>query len=189
MGEIALAIRPPLNAAVFCAELQPRLVGSLVLFTGDRLLGEELAQEALVRALERWDNVNRLDCPEAWVFRVGFNLAKSARRRRTCERQATRRLAARAVENAELPDTPTSVTVRAAVSSLPPGQRAVIIARFFAGLDVKTTAAALGCADGTVKAHTHQAMAGLRASSLIEHEQHEQHEQEVGGQNRRSSSR
>jgi RNA polymerase sigma factor (sigma-70 family) len=169
--KISLATRPPLNTAVFCAELRPRLVGSLALFTGDRLLGEELAQEALARALERWHDVSRLDCPEAWVFRVGFNLAKSARRRRTCERRANMRLAARAVEYAELPDTPTFVTVRHAVSALPPRQRAVIMARFFAGLDVKTTAAALGCADGTVKAQTHQAMAGLRASGIIEHEQ------------------
>jgi RNA polymerase sigma factor (sigma-70 family) len=156
------------EAAEFCTELRPRLVGSLVLFCGDRSLGEELAQEAIVRALERWDRVRYLACPEAWVFRVGFNLARSSRQRRIAEQRATQRLAARGEGHTPLPDTPTAVTVRSAVEGLPPRQRAVIIARFYAGMDIKTTAATLGCAEGTVKALSHKAMLRLRRCGLID---------------------
>ena len=46
------------------------------------------------------------------------------------------------------------------------GQRAVVVARFYLGYDVAGTAALLGCAPGTVKAATHQALANLRASGL-----------------------
>jgi RNA polymerase sigma factor (sigma-70 family) len=159
---------PDLDATAFCSELQPRLVGSLVLFCGDRWLGEELAQEALVRALERWSRVRRMDHPQAWVFRVGLNLAKSARQRHRLERRANAVLAGRAVQHAELPDTPTAVAVRAALAELSPRQRAVIVARFYAGLDVMSTAAALGCAEGTVKALTHKAIRRLRASGLVD---------------------
>ena len=40
------------------------------------------------------------------------------------------------------------------------------MARFYLGYDVAGTAALLGCAPGTVKAATHQALANLRASGL-----------------------
>ena len=59
----------------FCAQVSPRLVGSLTLYCGDRLLAEEIAQEALVRAFERWGRVGAMASPEAWAYRTAFNLA------------------------------------------------------------------------------------------------------------------
>jgi predicted RNA polymerase sigma factor len=61
----------------FCVELHPRLVGTLALHSGDAGLAEALAQEALARACERWDDVSRADRPDAWVYRVAFNLMNS----------------------------------------------------------------------------------------------------------------
>lgn len=161
-------MEPSRDAVEFCTEVRARLVGSLVLYCGDRSLGEELAQEAIVRALERWHRVRGLDSPEAWVFRVGFNLAKSSYQRRLAERRANQRFAQQPTEHAGLPDTPTAVAVRAAVEQLTPRQRAVVIARFYAGMDVRNTAATLGCAEGTVKALTHKAIARLRHAGLID---------------------
>lgn len=40
--------------------------------------------------------------------------------------------------------------------------------RYYAGLDVRETAKALGCAEGTVKSLTHSAIAALRASGVAE---------------------
>jgi RNA polymerase sigma factor (sigma-70 family) len=159
------------DPADFCRDVGPRLTGSLVLFCGDRGLGEELAQEALIRALERWSRLRRLDSPEAWVFRVGFNLAKSARRTRAAEVRATARLAAERGRVAELPDTPTAMAVRDAISALPPRQRAVVLVRFYGGLDVREAAQALRCAEGTIKSLTHNALATLRASGLVDDEE------------------
>lgn len=156
------------DPAEFCADVGGRLTGSLVLFCGSRPLGEELAQEALIRALERWARVSRLDSPEAWVFHVGFNLARSARRRAEAERRAHERIARERIHHAELPDTSTALAIRAAVSALPPRQRAVVLVRFYAGFDVRETAKALGCAEGTVKSLTHSAIATLRASGVVE---------------------
>ncbi len=70
----------------FCHEAWPRLVAALTNQFGDRWLAEDLAQEALVRACERWSSVRRLDSPIGWTFRVGVNLSRSSLRRRAAER-------------------------------------------------------------------------------------------------------
>ena len=150
-----------------CDEIRTRLVGALTLATGDRGVGEELAQEALVRAWMRWAEVGRLDSPEAWTFRVGFNLAGSWRRRRAAERRAIRRLGAPDPEKHD-PDGAEIQAVRQAVAALPDRQRAVVVARFYLGYDVAGTAELLGCAQGTVKAATSHALANLRRSGLAD---------------------
>lgn len=153
----------------FCDAVRGRLVGALTLATGQRAVAEELAQEALVRAWQRWDRVSRLDAPEAWAVRVGLNLASSWRRRRLAEWRANRRSGTGDVATDD--DRAVAVAVREAVASLPARQRAVIVARFFLGYDVATTAAMLDCAEGTVKASTHQAIARLRTLGLVEDEE------------------
>ena len=151
----------------FCADVGPRLVGSLTLYCGDRLLAEELAQEALARAIERWVRVGRMAAPEAWVYRTAFNLARSSFRRAAAERRARTRLP----HAAAMPDATDAIAVRDAVQALPPRQRQVIIARYYLGLDVAETARVLGCRDGTVKAHTFKAMSNLRAAGLTDEEE------------------
>jgi RNA polymerase sigma-70 factor (ECF subfamily) len=155
------------DAERFCDEVGPRLVGSLTLYLGDRGVAEEIAQDALVRAWERWDEVRQMEHPEAWVFRVATNLARSWFRRRGAERRARARLEARPPDPGSLGDLDDAVLVRRAVSTLPERQRAAVVARFFLGLSVAETADALGMAEGTVKASTHQALANLRRSGLL----------------------
>jgi len=72
---------------------------------------------------------------------------------------------------AEERDDATILAVRGAVRALSPRQRAVVVARWFLGYGVDETAALLGCAPGTVKSTTHQALARLRASGLVETEE------------------
>lgn len=150
----------------FCARMRDRLVGAMVLSTGDHALGEELAQEALVRLWERWPKVSVLDSPEDWLFRVAFNLVNSWHRRRAAEWRANRRSAAGERAWSDDVDREAVALVRAAVGALPPRQRSVIVARFYLGHDVASTARLLGCAEGTVKATTHQALANLRAAGV-----------------------
>ena len=46
--------------ADFCASAYPQLVGALAHHTGDLLLAEELAQEALLRVCRKWSHVRSL---------------------------------------------------------------------------------------------------------------------------------
>lgn len=155
------------DPAEFCGEMRDRLVAWLTLYCGDRMVAEELAQEAIVRAWERWPRVGAMESPEAWTFRTAMNLANSWFRRSRAERRARQRLEG-APASAPPADTDVVEAVRAAVRSLPPRQRAVIIARYFLDLDVAGTASLLDCAPGTVKAATHQAVAKLRGMGLID---------------------
>jgi len=94
-----------------CRSLSPRLVGSLVLQTGDRARAEDVAQEALARAWMRWEEVARMDNPNGWVFTVAFNLAKSGRRRDASESRAN----LRAVSGADDAGTDSDVADRVAL--------------------------------------------------------------------------
>ncbi len=151
----------------FCTRMGPRLVGSLSLFCGDRFLGEEFAQEALARALERWGRVSLMASPEAWTYRTAFNVARSSFRRAAAEHRVRSRLQ----PTTAVPDTSEAFAVRDAVQMLPNRQRAVIVARFYLGLNVAETAEVLRCQPGTVKAHTFKALASLRARGLVDAEE------------------
>jgi RNA polymerase sigma-70 factor (sigma-E family) len=149
------------DAEEFCRSVHARLVRSLASYTGDPALAEELAQEALARAWERWDRVQRMDAPSMWVYRTALNLARSAFRRRGAERRALARLAGReATPEADRADI---VAVRTAILELPPRQRAAVVLRYHADLSVEETADVLQCAPGTVKALTSQAISRMRA--------------------------
>ena len=51
----------------------------------------------------------------------------------------------------------------AALARLPGRQRACVVLRYFEELDVRETAALLGCSEGTVKSQTSRALDSLRA--------------------------
>lgn len=82
---------PPDDLSAFCQREHPRLVGALSLYCGDALLAQELAQEALVRVCQRWEQVHAKGSPQAWAHRVALNLAHSWYRRRSAERRALAR--------------------------------------------------------------------------------------------------
>jgi RNA polymerase sigma-70 factor (sigma-E family) len=146
----------------FCRRIHPRLVGALGLHCGDGRVAEELAQETLARVWERWSTVRSATSPDAWAFRVAFNLANSRFRRRAAEQRAYQRVGVPR-DAVDGPDAADSVAVRDAVVALPPRQRAVIVLRYFADLSVEDTASAMRCAPGTVKSLTSKAIDGLRA--------------------------
>lgn len=145
----------------FCRAVSPRLLGALVLQCDDRQVAEDIAQEALARAWERWDTVRQMGSPEGWVFRVGFNLALSWRRRIAVARRSEPLLAAR--DRVDGPDSALRVDLARALRSLPARQRSAVVCRYYADLSVSETAEVLGCAEGTVRSLCHQGLDRLRA--------------------------
>ena len=63
--------------------------------SGSSVAAEDIAQEAMVRAHRRWDQISQYDKPGAWVRRVTINLARSAFRRNALELRARLRLGRR----------------------------------------------------------------------------------------------
>ncbi len=150
----------------FCGGEWPRLAGSLTLYTGDRDLGEELAQEALIRVCEHWDQVREAESASAWAHRVGFNLAKSHFRRRATLRRLER--LERRDGGAWDPDTAERLAMREALGALSDTQRQVVVLRYFADLSVGEVASLMGCPTDTVKSHTRRALEVLRASGVVD---------------------
>ncbi|MGH7857518.1 MAG: sigma-70 family RNA polymerase sigma factor, partial [Candidatus Binatia bacterium] len=151
---------------MFYGRHHPALVGSLVLYTGDRELAMDLAQETMARAYRDWRKVSALDTPAGWLHRVAFNLANSAFRRRRLERRSSSLLGARAETAHHDTDAGSDVAVRSAVAALPKRQKTALVLRYYADLSVGDVAEVMGCAEGTVRALTSQALQSLRRSGL-----------------------
>lgn len=147
------------DAESFCRRVHPRLVRALTVYLGDAEVAAELAQESLIRAWQRWPQVRVMRSPDAWVFRVAFNMANSALRRRLAERRARARLADRPGPTVDADDV---IVLRAAVDALPPRQRAAVVLRHLVGMSIDDTAATMSCAPGTVKSLTAKGVARLR---------------------------
>jgi RNA polymerase sigma factor (sigma-70 family) len=144
-----------------CTAEYRRLVRLLSLYSGDREAGLDLAQETCARACARWSTVSRMQDQRAWFTKVAFNLCRSRWRRQGVEHRVLALLGGRPVA-VPARDVASVVTVHAALATLTPRQRAAVVLRFFADLDVGTTATVMGCSTGTVKKLTARGIATLR---------------------------
>jgi RNA polymerase sigma-70 factor (ECF subfamily) len=141
--------------------LHARLVRVVLATCGDRVLAEESAQEALVRAWERVDRGEHLRSLEAWSITVALNWSRSQLRRRGAERRAVDRLGRR---NADAPSSdPQALAddVAAAVLELPERQRQVVVLHYLLDLDLATIADIAGISVGGVKNALHHGRATL----------------------------
>ncbi len=120
--------------------------------TGDRHLGDELAQEALTRIYVRFPLLHE---PRPYAFRTVTNLARDRWRRLARERAALPALP-RATE-VPGPDT----AVLDAVERLAPRLRDVVLLHYYADLPVDEVARALRRPAGTVKRRLSEARAAL----------------------------
>lgn len=147
----------------FVASGSARLLRSAYLLTGDRQQSEDLLQVALVRTAQRWDVAR--DSPRAYAHRVLVNLLHD-RRRRLSRRATEAPLAEMNGRRDPISDGADAlidrIVVASAVRGLPARQREVVVLRFFAGLSVSETAAAIAASEGTVKTHTSRALKALR---------------------------
>lgn len=145
----------------FCAAAWPRLVAAMSHYCGDAHVAEELVQEALVRACQRWQQVSGLASPEGWTYRVAVNLANSAWRRRRAAQRAHQR---HGPERESQPPVAVEdqLAVREALAALTAQQRNAVILRYVLELSVEQTAQVMGTSPGAVRALTHRAVGRLR---------------------------
>ena len=137
----------------------PRLLRALYLVCGSRYEAEELAQDAFVRAYERWTLVLRADNRAGYVYRIAINLYRSKLRRAA-------RAAKRAVERQPEPDAVEALAHRDAIgralSALSAGQREAVVMVEWLGMTDDEAAALLGISPITVRVRIHRAKAILR---------------------------
>ena len=131
--------------------------------TGRRDLAEELVQEAMLTAHQRWSSIAGYDAPGAYVRRVLLNAVTSAARRRGAERRALARIRTRSDVRE---DPPPDDQVWHAVRALPTRQAQAVALHYLEDRSVEEIASLLEIAEGTVKSHLHRGRLAL-AEALI----------------------
>lgn len=157
----------PADVDGFYAAAYPRLVGVLVALAGNRHDAEELAQEAFLRLLPRWERISRYDDPEAWVRAVAFRLATSRWRRARTAAKAMIRLG-----SAPDPGYPAPSDETAALVSLLAGlslqHRQVLVLHHGLDLPLDEVARELHLPIGTVKSRLARARTAARAAAGVD---------------------
>ena len=138
----------------FYAANRDQIARALSLSLRNPDLGAEAADEAFVRACQRWAEVSTFTNPQGWVYRVAMNWARSWLRRARREREKRPML----VEAEFAEDQIVDVDLERALESLAPNHRTVVVARFFMEWSVEETAEALGIRPGTVKSRLSRAL-------------------------------
>jgi RNA polymerase sigma-70 factor (sigma-E family) len=155
---------PPSGFDDFVRSRTPALLRAAYLLTGDQHLAEDLVQSALARTHRAWERLDRVGNAEAYTRKVMYHLQVSWWRRRRVAEVLPGVLPERMSEGV---DPTLRMTLRAALLTLPPRQRAVIVLRFFEDCTEAETAHLLGVTIGTVKSQTAKALTKLRAVTAL----------------------
>jgi RNA polymerase sigma-70 factor (sigma-E family) len=154
--------------ATFVEYVSARLVHlrrTAYLLCGDWARGDDIVQRALTDVYVRWPKVRQADNVDAYVRTVLVHRFIDDRRRAWARVRLVPRLPD--IPAPDIGDPATGLDLRSALAELPPRQRAVLVLRFFCDMSVEQTAAAMGCATGTVKSQTSLALAAMRRRLAI----------------------
>ena len=144
---------------VFVTDSQSRLFGSLCLMTGSRHEAEEIAQEAYVRVLERWDQVQGLDDPTGYLFVTAMNVFRKRLRRAGI---ALRRSIGMAPSQDAFGAVEDRAVVLGALAQLPLDQRAALVVTALLGYSSEEAGQMLGIQASTVRARATRGRTALR---------------------------
>jgi RNA polymerase sigma-70 factor (ECF subfamily) len=143
----------------FYAAHQEHLFVSLCLLTGNRQEAEEVMQDAFVRLLERWDRMDRIRDPDAYLFRVAMNVFRNRYRR---VKLAMRRTIASDLATDDLAVVEDRDEVIRLLRGLTPQQRQVAVLTWILGYSSEETGRLLGIRASTVRVLTSRARATMQ---------------------------
>ena len=144
----------------------PAMVRLAYGLTGDQGHAEDVAQAAFARAYASWPRVRRSGDPDAYVRQIVINENRNRFRKHRVAEHVTDRVPEHSGADCAQALGERSALM-AALRTLGPRQRAVVVLRFWLDLTEAETAAALGCSVGTVKSQASRALLRLRAE-LVE---------------------
>jgi RNA polymerase sigma factor (sigma-70 family) len=133
--------------------------GALCLITRNRHEAEEIAQDAFAKMWERWDTIDRIDDPIAYVHRVAMNSFRRRYRRATL---ALRRGVGLTPPDRTLEAVEEREAVVRALSVLTARQRAAIVLTDLMDYSSEEAASMLGLRPGAVRSLASRGRAELR---------------------------
>lgn len=164
----------------FLAEVEQRAFALTVLKIRDRDEAMDIVQDSMLRLVRKYSGRP----PDEWTplfYRILANRTRDLQRRRQVRNRVMSffgsgsdedeydPLAAAPDRSGEEPDglleaEETHSVLSAAIRQLPERQREAFMLRSMEGFDVATTAAAMGCSEGSVKTHYSRALTRLRGA-------------------------
>lgn len=143
----------------FAEAVAPRLRRTAFLLCGDWHTAEDLAQTTLAKVFASWRRISRRDAVNAYAMRTLLNTYLAECRKKRAGELLTSRLPEQPVDP---PSPELRMAVLAALATLPPKARAVVVLRYWADQSIDQTAALLSCTPGNVKSQSSRALAKLR---------------------------
>jgi RNA polymerase sigma-70 factor (sigma-E family) len=132
-----------------------------LLAAGDAHWAEDLVQTAFTKLYVHWNRVSRTDDARPYADRVLLNTFLDERRRMWRRRESSTAELADAAP-APPPDPDDRLVLLDALGRMPRRQRAAVVLRYFADLDVAAAAGLMGCSEGTIKSQTARGLDKLR---------------------------
>lgn len=132
---------------------------------GDWHKADDHAQAAFVALHRNWRKIRDPGALDAWMRRtVTRAVVDETRRPWRRERPTAEHTDVPAIADHAPDAMATRQVLVDGLRTVPPRQRAVLVLRFFEGLDVAETAVAMGCSEGTVKSQTARGLDALRTA-------------------------
>jgi RNA polymerase sigma-70 factor, ECF subfamily len=145
----------------FVEDEHERLFKALYFVTGSREDAEDISQDAFLTLWERWDEIDRINDPTGYLFRVALNGFRMRRRRAT---MTLRRLSPIRTDRDEFAEAEMRADVRALLLSLSPRQRAALLLVDLLGYPSEQAARILRVRPSTVRNLASQGRRALRAT-------------------------
>jgi RNA polymerase sigma factor (sigma-70 family) len=148
----------------FYAYYYPRLTKFLQVQARDVSVAEEIAQDAMLHAYDRWDDLLTYERPDSWVFKMAIKMLRGlearARLQPRSSEDSDNELGIKTGTDENLSDL--RLDLAAALKTLPRRQAEVISLRFFSDLTLAETAKLLGLTESTARYCQRAGLAKLR---------------------------
>ncbi|MFD1151675.1 SigE family RNA polymerase sigma factor [Saccharothrix hoggarensis] len=154
----------------FVTDRLDRLLRYATALTCDKHLAQDIVQDVLLRARQKWARIGAVDAPYLYVKRMVTNDYLSWRRLRSSRDVSSTHaaldelsplVADPAVRHAERD------AMRARIAVLPRKQRAALVLRYYEDSTDAEIARILGCTEGTVRSHISRALKTLRVNEDV----------------------
>jgi RNA polymerase sigma-70 factor (ECF subfamily) len=143
------ALRPALHR--YCA----RMVGSVV-------DGEDVVQEAMLKAYLAWPSIDKIDNPEGWLFRIAHNTALDFLRRKVRMPDLLSEEELAMIAAPEEPDPDIAETSLRTFLRLPSLQRSAVILKDVLGHSIDEVSSAIGVSEPAAKSALQRGRGRLR---------------------------
>ncbi len=152
----------------FVRDQSPRLLQSLSLIVRDRELAADAAQDAFIQLYRHWDEMEEVQNPVAWLYRVAINRSNDYRRRLVRSARLLERLITLSPDEGWVAPDVADTQLVSAFRALPLGQRTAATLFYLADFPVAEVARVMNVSEGTVNRHLYRAREALRVTLEVD---------------------